>query len=206
MTPRKEGRLAASKRTPRRADRRAALPPSARAPSFTSTPVKTAASCWPRWGARRSPARSAAERRRRRRSPGLRAERRPSTLAAESAATPCFTRSAPAGWAWSLRPTIPSSIAASPSAGSSRGLCGRPARGGRFTADAEAQALARLSHPHVITVFDAGRFDEQVFLTMEFIEGGTLGQWLRAEARSPEAALKLLLEAGRGSPPRTPPA
>lgn len=62
----------------------------------------------------------------------------------------------------------------------------------------EAQALARLSHPHVITVFDAGRFDEQVFLTMEFIEGGTLGQWLRAESRSPDAALRLLLEAGRG--------
>ncbi|WP_224364584.1 serine/threonine-protein kinase [Hyalangium versicolor] len=62
----------------------------------------------------------------------------------------------------------------------------------------EAQALARLSHPHVITVFDGGRFDGQVFLAMEFIEGGTLGQWLRAEERPAEAVLEMFLEAGRG--------
>ncbi|WP_437753504.1 protein kinase domain-containing protein [Sorangium sp. So ce1389] len=65
----------------------------------------------------------------------------------------------------------------------------------------EAQALARLSHPHVITVFDAGRFDGQVFLTMEFVEGGTLRQWARAaraERRSPGAVLEMFLQAGRG--------
>ncbi|WP_437677548.1 tetratricopeptide repeat protein [Sorangium sp. So ce131] len=62
----------------------------------------------------------------------------------------------------------------------------------------EAQALARLAHPHVITVFDAGRFDGQVFLTMEFIEGGTLREWMRAERRTPGAVLELFLQAGRG--------
>ncbi|KFE61102.1 serine/threonine-protein kinase [Hyalangium minutum] len=62
----------------------------------------------------------------------------------------------------------------------------------------EAQALARLSHPHVVTVFDGGRFDGQVFLAMEFIEGGSLGQWLRAEPRPADAVLALFLEAGQG--------
>ncbi|WIG92896.1 serine/threonine-protein kinase [Myxococcus sp. SDU36] len=62
----------------------------------------------------------------------------------------------------------------------------------------EAQALARLSHPHVITVFDGGRFDGQVFLAMEFMEGGTLGQWLRAEPRSADEVLAMFLDAGRG--------
>ncbi|MCP3162538.1 serine/threonine-protein kinase [Myxococcus qinghaiensis] len=62
----------------------------------------------------------------------------------------------------------------------------------------EAQALARLSHPHVITVFDGGRFDGQVFLAMEFMEGGTLGQWLRAAPRSADEVLAMFLDAGRG--------
>ncbi|UQA58738.1 serine/threonine-protein kinase [Polyangium aurulentum] len=62
----------------------------------------------------------------------------------------------------------------------------------------EAQALARLSHPHVITVFDAGRFDEQVFLAMEFIDGGTLRQWLRGARRAPDEVLDMFLASGRG--------
>ncbi|QRO00142.1 serine/threonine protein kinase [Archangium violaceum] len=62
----------------------------------------------------------------------------------------------------------------------------------------EAQALARLSHPHVIPVFDGGRFDGQVFLAMEFLEGGTLGQWLRAQPRTADAILAMFLDAGRG--------
>src|SRR5438105_1836645 len=42
----------------------------------------------------------------------------------------------------------------------------------------EAQAMARLSHPNIITVHDVGIVDEQVFVAMEFIQGGTLRQWL----------------------------
>ncbi|MCY1057714.1 serine/threonine-protein kinase [Nannocystis sp. SCPEA4] len=61
----------------------------------------------------------------------------------------------------------------------------------------EAQALARLSHPNVITVFDAGRFEGQVFLAMEFVEGGTLRQWLAAERRSPAAIVERFVAAGR---------
>ena len=35
----------------------------------------------------------------------------------------------------------------------------------------EAQAIARLSHPNVIAIYDAGDFGERLYLTMEFVEG-----------------------------------
>jgi hypothetical protein len=38
----------------------------------------------------------------------------------------------------------------------------------------EAQAMARLSHPNVAQVYEAGEVDGQLFLAMEFIEGVTL--------------------------------
>ena len=48
----------------------------------------------------------------------------------------------------------------------------------------EAQAIARLSDPNVVVVFDVGMFGEQVFLAMEFVDGNTVGYWLQAQARS----------------------
>ncbi|WP_224368910.1 serine/threonine-protein kinase [Hyalangium versicolor] len=62
----------------------------------------------------------------------------------------------------------------------------------------EAQVVARLNHPHVITVYDAGTLGEQVFLTMEFVEGGTLAQWLREKPRAWSEVLEIFLSAGRG--------
>ena len=43
----------------------------------------------------------------------------------------------------------------------------------------EARALARLSHPNVVQVYDVGEVDGRVFIVMEFVEGVTLGEWLR---------------------------
>lgn len=61
----------------------------------------------------------------------------------------------------------------------------------------EAQVLARLSHPNVVTVHDVGRFADQLFIAMEFMGGGTLGAWLE---KKPEmtAILSRFREAGRG--------
>ena len=62
----------------------------------------------------------------------------------------------------------------------------------------EAQAMARLSHPNVLPVFDLGMESGQVFLAMEFIEGPTLAEWLRQRERPWQEILGLFLEAGRG--------
>ncbi len=63
---------------------------------------------------------------------------------------------------------------------------------------AEARAMARLSHPNVITVYEAGTFDGQVFIAMELVEGFTLRTWLEAEPRAPANVVDVLLRAGRG--------
>ncbi|HEU0037464.1 MAG TPA: serine/threonine-protein kinase, partial [Kofleriaceae bacterium] len=41
----------------------------------------------------------------------------------------------------------------------------------------EGQALAKLSHPNVVPVFDVGVVDDQVYLVMEWVRGETLRAW-----------------------------
>ncbi len=63
----------------------------------------------------------------------------------------------------------------------------------------EAQAMARLSHAHVVHVHDVGTTSEgDVFVAMEFIEGSTLGGWLRAAPRSVDEILSMYRDAGAG--------
>ncbi|TPV94490.1 MAG: hypothetical protein B7733_14980 [Myxococcales bacterium FL481] len=62
----------------------------------------------------------------------------------------------------------------------------------------EARALARLSHPHVIGVYDVGVDDERVFIAMELVDGETLTQWLAREPRPWREALRMLIAAGQG--------
>jgi len=62
----------------------------------------------------------------------------------------------------------------------------------------EAQALARVSHPNVIAVYDVGAVGDQVFIAMELVEGATLREWLRAGARGYLETLAALLGAARG--------
>ena len=63
----------------------------------------------------------------------------------------------------------------------------------------EAQALARVRHPNVITVHDVGTHEGRVFVAMEFIEGVTLLQWLEQTPERPfRQLLDVFLQAGRG--------
>jgi eukaryotic-like serine/threonine-protein kinase len=41
----------------------------------------------------------------------------------------------------------------------------------------EAKALARLSHPHVVPIYDVGLERDHVYLVMERVRGKTLRQW-----------------------------
>ena len=62
----------------------------------------------------------------------------------------------------------------------------------------EAQALARLQHPNVITVHDVGEHEGQVFVAMEFIDGVTFQQWLRSQTRSWREIVAVMRRAGQG--------
>ncbi|HEY2749222.1 MAG TPA: serine/threonine-protein kinase [Polyangia bacterium] len=62
----------------------------------------------------------------------------------------------------------------------------------------EAQAMARVSHPHVITVFDVGTYDGRLFVAMERIDGPTLTAWQSARTRSIDEILRVFTAAGQG--------
>ncbi|HYH97195.1 tetratricopeptide repeat protein [Hyalangium sp.] len=62
----------------------------------------------------------------------------------------------------------------------------------------EAQAMARVSHPHVISVFDVGTLGEGVFVAMEFVDGTTLKKWVKDAQRPWHQMLDTFLAAGRG--------
>ncbi len=62
----------------------------------------------------------------------------------------------------------------------------------------EAKAMARLAHPAVIGVYDVGHYGEQLFIAMEFIDGGTVRQWLAAAPRPWREVLDVFVRAGRG--------
>ena len=61
----------------------------------------------------------------------------------------------------------------------------------------EAQAIARLSHPNVVPVYDVGVHDGELFIAMEFVRGTTLRTWLETKRPWPELR-DVLLQAGRG--------
>lgn len=62
----------------------------------------------------------------------------------------------------------------------------------------EARAIARLSHPNVITVHDIGVHGDQMFVAMELVEGDTLRSWLAESPRSWRDVVAVLIAAGSG--------
>jgi len=63
----------------------------------------------------------------------------------------------------------------------------------------EARSAAKLAHPHIATIHDAGREAEIRFIVMEYIEGGTLRDSLNREGRlSPIRAMEVAIQIGRG--------
>ncbi|MCA9681270.1 MAG: protein kinase, partial [Myxococcales bacterium] len=79
-------------------------------------------------------------------------------------------------------------------------LVGRPEsadiRRGRLLR--EAQALARLSHPNVVPIYEVGTVAKQIYLVMEFVEGTTLSGWLADDRRGWAEVVAMFIQAGRG--------
>lgn len=56
----------------------------------------------------------------------------------------------------------------------------------------EAQALAKLDHPNIVTVFGSGVADDLCYIVMEYIDGTTLRQAMSAGAVDPASALMIV--------------
>ena len=98
------------------------------------------------------------------------------------------------GWGRSSEPTIPSSDAKS-----------RLKRLGAHALDEdgearlvrEAQAMAKLSHPNVVAIYDVEAGEGGVTIVMEYVAGPTMRQWLRVE-RSWIKVVAAFRQAGEG--------
>lgn len=79
---------------------------------------------------------------------------------------------------------------------------GRDSTEGRQRLVREARAMAQLSHPNVVTVYDVGTVDDglrsEVYVAMEFVQGNTLREWARARRRSWIEIVTVFVRAGRG--------
>jgi tetratricopeptide (TPR) repeat protein len=62
----------------------------------------------------------------------------------------------------------------------------------------EARAIARLSHPNVVSVHDAGTVGDRVYIAMELVEGETVDAWQRAAPRTWREVVDVFVAAGRG--------
>jgi len=62
----------------------------------------------------------------------------------------------------------------------------------------EAQMASSLNHPHIVTVHDAGEFEGRQYLVTEYVDGGTLKSWARADKRSWRQIVELLVGVADG--------
>ena len=61
----------------------------------------------------------------------------------------------------------------------------------------EAQSMAKLSHPNVVTVYEIGTSEGEIFISMELVRGSTLKHWLQ-KPRPQADILRVMIDAGRG--------
>ena len=69
---------------------------------------------------------------------------------------------------------------------------------GRARLMREAQAMAQVDHPNVVTVFEVGKHRGDVYIAMEFIDGETFGAWRRRTGARWQEVLDVLEQAARG--------
>ncbi|MCH9683782.1 MAG: serine/threonine protein kinase, partial [Deltaproteobacteria bacterium] len=63
----------------------------------------------------------------------------------------------------------------------------------------EAQAMAKLSHPNVVQVYEVGQVDGRTFVAMELVRGQTPRQWMKQDPRPGwKACVRLFIRLGQG--------
>ena len=63
---------------------------------------------------------------------------------------------------------------------------------------AEARHLAKLNHPNVVTIYETGRYDDDVFFVMEYATGGTAESFVNENDPPWQEVLDIYLGAGAG--------
>nr|MCH9685080.1 serine/threonine protein kinase [Deltaproteobacteria bacterium] len=61
----------------------------------------------------------------------------------------------------------------------------------------EAVAMAKLSHPNVVQVYEVGEADDRIFVAMELVSGQTLREWMQGE-HSWRECVELFVQLGDG--------
>lgn len=77
----------------------------------------------------------------------------------------------------------------------------RPDRAGddaELSLQTEARALAELSHPNIVQVYDIVRYGPALCIAMELVDGGSLSRWLLERPLSWRERVALFLDAGHG--------
>jgi serine/threonine protein kinase len=62
----------------------------------------------------------------------------------------------------------------------------------------EARAMAQLSHPNVLPVYDVGELGGDIFVAMELVDGSSLRSWIGEKRRSWREILDVFLASARG--------
>ncbi|MEQ8496970.1 MAG: serine/threonine-protein kinase [Gammaproteobacteria bacterium] len=62
----------------------------------------------------------------------------------------------------------------------------------------EGRIIASLNHPHIITIYDIGRHEDKVYLSMEYVEGGDLKQRMQRQVLTPAEALDVVEKVAGG--------
>ncbi len=62
----------------------------------------------------------------------------------------------------------------------------------------EAEAMARVTHPHILPIYDLGEQDGKPYLVMQLTEGGSLADRLAGGRLEPRTAVRLLFPITRG--------
>jgi WD40 repeat protein/serine/threonine protein kinase len=62
---------------------------------------------------------------------------------------------------------------------------------------AEAEAVARLQHPHIVQIYEVGEADGRPFLALEFVEGGSLAERLTGQPLPAHLAAQLMATVAR---------
>lgn len=62
---------------------------------------------------------------------------------------------------------------------------------------AEAEAVARLAHPHIVQIHDIGEADGTPFFSLEFVDGGTLAEILDGTPQPAQAAARVVEQLAR---------